>query len=167
MRKIVSRVIATPVAGSRLPRASKYATLPWRATSRTAPGTLFCSISLASHLVMRSSCSDESPTVSGLARGKSCAGAITGVLSRTAVISATKSVLILTLLLQRWWHHSRSSRGRFARHAVGRGEEIAHEPEPRRHDTERDPRRHEDRVARPDRDGRRHRAAGRRVSSDP
>src|SRR6266581_7690985 len=114
MRKIVSRVIGAPLAGSRLPSASKYATLPWRAISSTAPGILFCSISLPSHFVTRSSRSDDSPTVSGLTRGKSWAAATPGATPiTTTIINATKRCFMIPPARRLGRHHSRSSRGRF------------------------------------------------------
>src|ERR1700723_857400 len=70
MRKIASLVIGASVAGSRRPNASKYATLPWRATKATAPGTWPLATRSLIAVDSRSSAADDRPTSSGLAVGR-------------------------------------------------------------------------------------------------
>src|SRR5581483_741987 len=70
MRKIVSFCIGAALSGWRTPRASKYATLPRRATSATAPGTRPRSISARSVSVNRARRARERPTSSGAAKGR-------------------------------------------------------------------------------------------------
>src|SRR6185295_12806102 len=78
MRKIAFFAIGALPAGSIFPTVSYITTLPWRATTSTAPGSFFASTSAASVVLMRASRSDDIPTASGLARGSSltCANAM-------------------------------------------------------------------------------------------
>src|SRR3989449_11470023 len=66
MRKIASFVIGAFAAASSTPTVSKSAILPWRATSRMAPGIWPFSESARSVVTIRPRRSDDSPTCSGL-----------------------------------------------------------------------------------------------------
>src|SRR4029453_2384947 len=66
MRKIPFFVIGALVSGSRVPTASNRASLPWRATSSTAPGIVPFSTSALNLAVIRARRSADSPTCSGL-----------------------------------------------------------------------------------------------------
>jgi hypothetical protein len=78
MRKMPSRCIGVPAAGSSLPTGSNHATLPCLATSSTAPGILPLATSALSTSVSICSRSVESPTRSGVAVGSDCAAASSG-----------------------------------------------------------------------------------------
>jgi hypothetical protein len=78
MRKMPSRGIGVPVAGSRRPTASNQATLPPRATRSTAPGILPAVTSAFSTSVIICSRSLDSPTRSGVVVGSDCAAASNG-----------------------------------------------------------------------------------------
>jgi len=75
IRKIALGVIGAPAALSRKPTACTDATRPLRATTTTAPGIRPRSTSTRSTCPMRSSRSDDSPTCSGFAVGRSLAPA--------------------------------------------------------------------------------------------
>src|SRR5215468_4333006 len=91
MRKIVSFVIGTLVAGSRVPAVSKKATLPLRAISTTAPGMTRLSTSALITSMSRCRRSEDSPTCSGLALGRLWAKAAPVV---TTVKSAASSKIL-------------------------------------------------------------------------
>src|SRR5215831_2085287 len=71
MRKIASFCIGALAATSRLPEASKWTTLPWRATIVTTPASLPSSTIDFIPFARRPSRSDDIPTDSGLAVGSS------------------------------------------------------------------------------------------------
>src|SRR5262249_33887190 len=98
MRKIESVVIGTRVAGLRVPMASNSATLPWRATSSTAPGMTPFSTSFLSVVVIRARRSDDSPTCSGLALGRLWAWAAVTVSTNSRAARNATFVLIGGLL---------------------------------------------------------------------
>src|ERR1700737_1433780 len=75
MRKIASFRISVFACGSSRPRLSKYAILPWRAISSTAPGISLAAILARNISVTRPSRSEERPTSSGLASGRLSAAA--------------------------------------------------------------------------------------------
>src|SRR5712691_8061255 len=95
MRKIASLVIGAFVAGSSTPTASKYATLPCRATSSTAPGIIPFSTPARSVAVMRSSRSVDRPTCSGLARGRLWAAAPAAVTTHSSAATAASVLRVM------------------------------------------------------------------------
>ena len=89
MRKIASRVIVAPLAGSSWPIASCNTTLPWRAISATAPGnrplaTSACKVSKRSALRAGSKPRDASGAV-----GSGCDAVI-----HTFLVSMRKVILV-------------------------------------------------------------------------
>src|SRR5215813_14149733 len=111
MRKIVSFVIGTLVAGSRTPTASKKAILPWRATRTTAPGMIFLSMSALSESVMRWRRSDERPTCSGLAGARLWAPTAVAVITHRNTASSSVFALMPSLLLVEVQRHERNRPG--------------------------------------------------------
>src|SRR6266481_2533003 len=105
MRKIESFVIGALVAGSRAPTASNKATLPWRPTSRIAPGMTPFSTSPRSVAVILLSRSVDSPTCSGVATGRLWASATT---APGRYSSATRTAI--RILIGRLLEHTSSSR---------------------------------------------------------
>src|SRR5271168_2055858 len=75
IRNRASGRIGLPASRSSMPCDLNHATLPWRTTSVTAPATRLSSMLRCTVALMRSSRSDERPTASGLAVGRSCATA--------------------------------------------------------------------------------------------
>src|SRR5581483_1001561 len=75
IRNIVSGLIALPVSRSAIPCGLNHTTWPRRATNVTAPAIRFSWMLRWTAVPIRSSRSDDSPTVSGLATGRSCATA--------------------------------------------------------------------------------------------
>src|SRR6266508_1361531 len=117
MRKIESLVIAALVLGSRTPTASNSATLPWRATSTTAPGITPLSTSALNVAVSLLSRSEDSPTCSGLAVGRLCASTKVTV---TRLSTAARNVaFIFIAVLLRWVTVIRHVRRRHASKATG------------------------------------------------
>src|SRR5882672_7956514 len=88
MRKMASFVIGALVAGSRMPTLSNSASLPCRATSRTAPGICPFSESARSVATRRPSCSDDRPTCSGLTLDSVCAWTSVTAVNRSSAVSS-------------------------------------------------------------------------------
>src|SRR5215212_9915711 len=89
MRKIASLAIGvSPAAGSSLPIASYWTTLPWRATSSTAPGIFLLATSSRKVALMRPRRSDDMPTDSASARGRSRTCAVAETTNAVATSSS-------------------------------------------------------------------------------
>ncbi len=96
-RKIASVVIGAFACGSRWPKASKYATLPRRATSATAPGYRPFAISPLTTSVTRASFWDDSPTSSGLTVGRPWAQPCAAKETRTSSVRSATGFFMLDL----------------------------------------------------------------------
>ena len=70
IEKIESVLSGSRVAGSRVPTASRWASLPPRMMPTTAPGSWPASMSRRSASPMRRSRAEDRPTLSGSARGR-------------------------------------------------------------------------------------------------
>src|SRR5437762_9544754 len=91
MRKIVSLVMRAPDALSRCPKLSKYAILPLRATTTTAPGSLPCSTSVLNTGPRRPSRAVERQT---------CSGGAVGSWAQTTVAEKTRTTVRTRLAIR-------------------------------------------------------------------
>src|SRR6266852_5703255 len=92
MRNMVSGRIGLPASRSIMPCALNHATWPRRATSVTAPAMRLSSMLRWTAAAIRSSRSDDRPTVSGFTTGRSCA---TATVPKTSVQMKTEMHVLL------------------------------------------------------------------------